>query len=34
MQNFDPGEAIVMSGNKKVAVKIKYYEFEKEFVET
>lgn len=34
LQNFDPGQAIVMSGNKKVAVKIKYYEFEREFVET
>ena len=34
LQNLDPGQAIVMSGNKKVAVQIKYYEFEKEFVET
>jgi len=34
LQSFDPGQAIVMSGNKKVSVQIKYYEFEREFVET
>lgn len=34
LQNFDPGQAIFISGGKKVLAKIKYYDFEKEYVET
>lgn len=34
LQNFDPGQAIFISGGKKVLVNIKYYDFEKEYVET
>lgn len=34
LQNFSPGQAIVISGNKKVSVQIKYYDFETEYVET
>ena len=34
LQNFAPGEAIFISGGKKILVDIKYYDFEKEYVET
>ncbi|QSX05460.1 VirB4 family type IV secretion system protein [Sedimentibacter sp. zth1] len=34
LQSFDPGDAIFISGGKKVLADIQYYDFEKEYVET
>jgi len=34
LQSFSPGDAIIISGGKKILANIQYYDFEKEYVET